>query len=81
MVTHNEMFLHKLANRFVVFQEGRIHFFEGSYQEFLDSVGWAAEEITAPGPEAPSGKKSTSKKERRRLRAELVTHSRKKSRR
>ena len=43
MVTHNELFLHALAERLVVFQNNRIDVFEGSYQEFLERVGWGDE--------------------------------------
>ncbi len=40
MVTHNEMFLHALAERLIVFQDGDVAVFEGSYQEFLEKGGW-----------------------------------------
>ena len=42
IVTHSEMFLHHLANRLIVFNEDRVFVFEGSYQDFLDRVGWEA---------------------------------------
>jgi ATP-binding cassette subfamily F protein 3 len=44
IVTHNEMFLHSLAERLVVFDRGRGSVFEGTYQNFLDEVGWESEE-------------------------------------
>jgi ATP-binding cassette subfamily F protein 3 len=44
IVTHNEMFLHSLATRFVVFDRGRARVFDGSYQDFLDTVGWEDDE-------------------------------------
>jgi ATP-binding cassette subfamily F protein 3 len=40
MVTHNEMFLHALARRLIVFQNDRLGIFDGSYQRFLDKGGW-----------------------------------------
>lgn len=40
MVTHNEMFLHALAERLVVYKNDTITVFEGSYQDFLDKEGW-----------------------------------------
>ena len=40
IVTHSEMFLHHLANRLIVFNEDRVFVFEGTYQDFLDRVGW-----------------------------------------
>jgi ATP-binding cassette, subfamily F, member 3 len=43
MVTHNEMFLHALAERLIIFQSGGVHVFEGGYQAFLDRWGWEEE--------------------------------------
>jgi ATP-binding cassette subfamily F protein 3 len=40
MVTHNEMFLHALADRLIVFRKEGIEVFEGSYQRFLEKGGW-----------------------------------------
>jgi ATP-binding cassette subfamily F protein 3 len=50
MVTHNEMFLHSIARRLIVFQDDRTAMFEGSYGNFLAGDGWADED-TAPAPE------------------------------
>jgi len=61
IVTHNEMFLHSLATRFVVFDRGRARVFDGSYQDFLDTVGWESDEefsktrAASAGPVASSG--------------------------
>ena len=43
MVTHNEMFLHGLAERLVVFDEDRVFIHEGGYERFLEQVGWRSE--------------------------------------
>ncbi len=43
MVTHNEMFLHALAERLIVFQNNEISVFEGTYQNFLEKGGWEDE--------------------------------------
>lgn len=43
IVTHSEMFLHHLANRLIVFNEDKVFVFEGTYQDFLDRVGWEPE--------------------------------------
>ncbi len=48
IVTHNEMFLHSLATHFIVFDRGRVRVFDGSYQDFLDTVGWEMDEQLAP---------------------------------
>ena len=40
IVTHSEMFLHHLADRLIVFNDDRVFVFEGTYQDFLDKIGW-----------------------------------------
>ncbi len=40
IVTHSEMFLHHLANKLIVFNEDKVFVFEGTYQDFLDKIGW-----------------------------------------
>jgi len=76
IVTHNEMFLHALADRLVVFQNGQVHLFEGSYQQFLDKEGWsdeADEKRNMPGtPEDMSVSAKPTKKDIRRMRSEIV---------
>jgi ATP-binding cassette subfamily F protein 3 len=77
IVTHNEMFLHALAERLIVFQNDRVDVFEGSYQRFLEKGGWGDEEVI-PKPvrkdygEKKSDKKPT-KKEIRRRRSKIIT--------
>jgi len=76
LVTHNEMFLHTLANRLIVFDRGKQFVFEGSYQRFLEDVGWESDEedrpnaavrtISEPAP-LPVDKKALKKKK-----AELI---------
>jgi len=76
MVTHNEMFLHALAERLIVFQNHGIHVFEGSYQRFLEKDGWAEEKEISGSfpPNAPNKEPNVrlSKKEKRRIRSEFV---------
>ena len=43
MVTHDENMLNHLANKLIVFQDGKVQFFERSYQEFLSEIGWSEE--------------------------------------
>ncbi len=80
MVTHNEMFLHALAERLVVFDNDDIVVHEGGYQRFLDKIGWKDEVMQRPsgglrawdggdGPEKPK----LAPKELRRLRSEVIT--------
>jgi ATP-binding cassette subfamily F protein 3 len=69
LVTHNELFLHSLATRLVVFKKDRMDLFEGSYQEFLDKDGWE-ETGTVSGKQ----KKTTglNKKEMRQKKSEII---------
>jgi len=76
IVTHNEMFLHAIAERLVVFQYDRIGVFEGSYQEFLEKVGWEGEaplkSLKADNRDGEPHTKLT-KKELRRQRSEIIS--------
>ncbi|MBN1931737.1 MAG: ATP-binding cassette domain-containing protein [Desulfobacterales bacterium] len=76
MVTHNEMFLHALAQRLIVFQNDRIDVFEGSYQRFLEKVGWETEAKTLKSNhknhEDVQPTIKFSKKELRRKRSEII---------
>ncbi len=77
IVTHDEMFLHTLANRFVVFQGGRVSVFDGSYQNFLDKVGWEDEregpsQRSASPTRRVADRESVNKKDSRRIRADIM---------
>lgn len=76
MVTHNEMFLHSLAERLVVFQNDQIAAFDGRYQEFLDKGGWQDESSHLPGSRTRNGSKTAearqSRKELKRRRSEVI---------
>ncbi len=69
MVTHNEMFLHSLANRLVVFKNSGLEIFEGSYQDFLEKQGWEDEEKSI---EKKIKSPSLSKKEIRQRKSEII---------
>jgi ATP-binding cassette subfamily F protein 3 len=79
MVTHNEMFLHALARKLVVFQDDGASVFWGGYQDFLDKGGWTSESGGAGakkvGPSrvasAPAAK-GTDRKELKRQRSHWV---------
>lgn len=83
LVTHNEMFLHSLANRLVIFKNNKIELFEGTYQEFLDKEGWEEDGRTSANfnqstqtktkVEITTNKSSNlNKKELRKLRSEII---------
>lgn len=84
MVTHNEMFLHALARRLIVFKDNGIDVFDGGYQDFLDRIGW--EEPLKPAsdmghaavetdinPSRAGSREKVNKKEKRRLRSEIIS--------
>ena len=74
LVTHNEMFLHALAERLIVFHEDRIEVFDGSYQEFREKGGWQDEKPPSrqeTAPEAPEAQRAT-RKEMRKRRSEII---------
>jgi len=70
LVTHNEMFLHTLANRLVVFTQGRVCVFEGTYQEFLDKDGW--EEAVFRTTDTANKSQGLSKKALRQKKSEII---------
>lgn len=70
VVTHSELMLKALVNRLIVFDGGRITLFEGTYDEFLEKVGWESER--SEGAQVKPKQKSGNRKESRKLRAEVV---------
>jgi ATP-binding cassette subfamily F protein 3 len=72
IVTHSEMILHTLATRLIVFDDGKVTLFEGTYQDFLDRVGWQNEISQSPAGTGSSSNQAVNKKALRRKRAELV---------
>ncbi|MCP3872984.1 MAG: ABC-F family ATP-binding cassette domain-containing protein [Desulfobacteraceae bacterium] len=75
IVTHNEMFLHSLANRLVVFKNNGIQVFEGSYNDFLEKEGWEEEPLDIDKKPKTS---ILSKKALRQKKSEIVTQKSKK---
>ena len=86
IVTHNEMFLHSLAEKLIVFDRGGASLFDGTYQDFLNEVGWEGEEeaeeletgkggnpstLLGAGGETGTKTKGESKKESRKERARV----------
>ncbi|MGB5746051.1 MAG: ATP-binding cassette domain-containing protein [Desulfobacterales bacterium] len=78
MVTHNEMFLHSLAERLIVFQNDHIEVFDGSYREFLEKDGWHDKNPSARSSGAKTPQRDTTvrltKKELRRKRSDIIKH-------
>jgi ATP-binding cassette subfamily F protein 3 len=77
MVTHNEMFLHALADRLIVFTDNGIEIFEGGYGEFLEKGGWHDEDdkisLREKFDKQSKASEKMNKKEIRKLRSEIIT--------
>jgi ATP-binding cassette, subfamily F, member 3 len=71
IVTHSELILNSIATRLIVFDGGKVDLFEGTYQEFLDRVGWENEREAEGAKPSNRQNKNFNKKEMRRLRAQL----------
>jgi ATP-binding cassette subfamily F protein 3 len=77
MITHNEMFLHALAQRLIVFIGDQVTTYDGGYQDFLNSGGWGDEsEIavskTAGAAQKPQAAPKVNKKKLRRQRSAII---------
>ncbi|MCL1865542.1 MAG: ATP-binding cassette domain-containing protein [Spirochaetes bacterium] len=74
MVTHNEMFLHTLANRFIVFQKSGVMIYEGSYSDFLEKIGWEEEKGDDLNSSEDNRRETLyNKKDIRKLRSDIIT--------
>jgi ATP-binding cassette subfamily F protein 3 len=78
MVTHNEMFLHALADKLIVFKDSGVTVMEDGYGRFLESNGWEDAPEAPCNPEAdepeetPTGTRLP-RRELRRKRSEILT--------
>ncbi|HDY70066.1 MAG TPA: ABC-F family ATP-binding cassette domain-containing protein, partial [Nitrospirae bacterium] len=74
IVTHSEMILHAVATRLIVFDDAKVTLFEGTYQDFLDRVGWNNENPASQSktPVTANAKEPGNKKHLRRIRAGLI---------
>ncbi|OGJ88132.1 MAG: ABC transporter ATP-binding protein [Candidatus Raymondbacteria bacterium RifOxyA12_full_50_37] len=76
VVTHNERLLRAVAQKLIVFQKGRILVFHGTYDEFLERIGWEEEEDATPLSQQNQKKrddKTVSRKDTRKARADFFT--------
>lgn len=58
IVTHNEEILRALANKLVIFHKNTAEVFLGSYDEFLETIGWEEEASIEKTKEKPSNTRS-----------------------
>ena len=67
IVTHAEEVLRRVADALIVFDRNGVSFFNGTYDEFLEKIGWDDEEESKP-----KRKSKVNKKELKKQRAELI---------
>jgi ATP-binding cassette, subfamily F, member 3 len=73
IATHNELVLNAVVTRLIVFDGGIVRAFEGSYQDFLDRIGWESEAAQAePQSARKQVKRGSERKEIKRQRAEII---------
>jgi ATP-binding cassette subfamily F protein 3 len=68
IVTHAEEVLRRIADALIVFDRNGAFFFDGTYDDFLEKIGWDDEEEAKPKSKSKSNKKETKK-----LRSEIIT--------
>ena len=72
IVTHSEMVLHAVARKLIVFDADEVKVFEGTYQDFLERVGWKSEETASPVPSSGNSP-VLNKKNARKMKAGIMT--------
>jgi len=72
MVTHSEMLLHRLADALIIFHKGGAEYFDGTYADFLEKIGWEEEE----GNTKPKKKKPKIDYKKRKQLRKAVTKER-----
>lgn len=76
IVTHSEMILNAVATRLIVFDDGGVKIFGGTYQDFLDRSGWKDETMEAGRGKENSAQRcnGSNRKDLRRIKAELINN-------
>ena len=67
IVTHSEELLRQTCDRLIVFSKGGADYFNGTYDEFLEKIGWEEEEIEQKEKSTPKVNKKENKKHRAAL--------------
>ncbi len=70
MVTHSEMLLRRLADALIIFHKDRAEYFDGTYDEFLEKIGWEEDGVVNQKPK--DSKPKIDNREKKRLRKEMV---------
>lgn len=77
LITHNEMFLHAIADRLIVFKNNTISVFEGTYAEFLEKEGWDEDDYMEKPKKNKSSQSKLTKKELRKKRSDILNEKNK----
>ncbi|RXJ98176.1 ABC transporter ATP-binding protein [Arcobacter sp. CECT 8986] len=75
IVTHSEELLRQVCDRLIVFAKDEATYFDGTYDEFLEKIGWEDEELEEKVKKTPK----VNKKENKKLRAALIQERNKKT--
>ena len=75
IVTHSEELLRRVCDRLIIFSKEGADYFDGTYDEFLQKIGWEEEESEEKRVKTPK----SNHKENKKLRAELVRERNKRS--
>ncbi|MEA2029829.1 MAG: ABC-F family ATP-binding cassette domain-containing protein [Campylobacterota bacterium] len=67
LVTHSEMLLHRLANALIIFHHDKAEYFDGTYSEFLEKIGWEEEESEKPNKAKAQTKTPSKPKKKTKL--------------
>ncbi|PHO09657.1 ABC transporter ATP-binding protein [Malaciobacter canalis] len=68
IVTHSEELLRQVCDRLIVFAKDEAIYFDGTYDEFLEKIGWEDEEVEEKVKKSPK----VNKKENKKIRAALI---------
>jgi len=68
IVTHSEKLLRDVCDRLIVFAKDGADYFDGTYDEFLEKIGWEEEELEEKVKKEPK----VNKKENKKLRASII---------
>jgi len=68
IVTHSEKLLREVCDRLIVFSKNGASYFDGTYDDFLEKIGWDEEETEEKVKKTPK----VNKKENKKLRASII---------
>jgi len=76
LVSHDEEILHAFAKRLIIFDGGKAKFFDGTYQDFLERVGWTAEKPEKSGESSNRENRGSDKRDKRERAEQILQKSR-----